>query len=73
MTHTKGSGWRTDSHYAAHPCKREVLRMWADHVPIARIAATVGIPYGQAADMIRHALIDGEIEERRIIHAEDFR
>lgn len=70
MIHTKGNAYRRHRHYTEVPQKPEILRLWALHVGNAEISRRLGVPVWRIADIIRNALLDGEIEERRIVHAE---
>ena len=70
MTHTKGSAYRKEQRHTEEKKKWEVLRLWQVHVTNREISRRTGISEGRVSAIIRRAMTDGEIEEKRIIHDE---
>lgn len=61
---------RCEQHYMAEKRKPEVLKLWAAHVKKEEIVRRTGLTMTKVSDIIHHALVDGEIEEIRVIHSE---
>lgn len=59
---------RAKRHYEQNPHKGEILRLWAAHVSLSAISRRLNVNLNTVSDIIHDALVDGEIEEIRIIH-----